>query len=91
MHRFSFPRPIVFPSEETLSQIQSFLKDYYFDMHGASQFTKLSSVIDEAALARLLTKLAVGSATVWWSLLELKEMVSLYQRSRKNKFHDPLS
>jgi len=38
--------------------------------------------LDEAYLARVLTKLAVGSATVWWSLLEVKEFITLH---RKNK------
>jgi hypothetical protein len=75
-----------FPSlEEILSALDNLRAEYYLDTQGIPQFSRLSSVIDEAALARILTKLAVGTATVWWSLLEIKEVLSLYQKSRKNK------
>lgn len=71
-------------SEQILrSRIDKLLQEYCFDIQGVP-VTKFSAMIDEATLARLLTKLAVGSATVWWSLLEIKDMVSLYRRSRKN-------
>lgn len=66
-------------------RIKEFLSEYYFDTQGLPPLNRVSSVIDEAALARILTKLAVGSATVWWSLVEIREVVSLYRRSRKNK------
>lgn len=64
--------------------IEDILSQYYFDTQGLP-LSKASSIIDEAALARILTKLAVGSATVWWSLLEIKELVTLYRKSRKNR------
>jgi hypothetical protein len=72
-------------SDDSFRQrIETFLSEYYFDTQGIP-LSKLSAVIDEAALAKILTKLAVGSATVWWSLLEIKEIVSLYRNSRKNR------
>lgn len=58
-----------------LSQkINSFFQESYFDVQGINPgFPNL----DEAYLARVLTKLAVGSATVWWSLLEVKDFIKL--------------
>jgi len=38
--------------------------------------------LDEAYLARVLTKLAIGSATVWWSLLEIKEFLTLHRKAK---------
>lgn len=31
----------------------------------------------ETQLARILTKIAIGSATVWWSVLELKDFLKI--------------
>lgn len=67
------------------NRLKEIFSEYYFDAQTLPPFSRISSLIDEAALARLLTKLAVGSATVWWSLLEIREMASLYKRSRKNR------
>lgn len=68
-----------------LNHVKELLSEYHFDMQGLPPLSRFSSVIDEATLAKVLTKLAVGSATVWWSLLEIREMVSLYKRSRKKR------
>lgn len=65
--------------ESHKSQIQNNIKEYLedccFDMQGLSS-NPLSSVA-ETQLARILTKIAIGSATVWWSVLELKDFVSI--------------
>lgn len=75
------------------SKIEEFFDDNYFDVQG---ITPGISSLDEAYLARILTKLAIGSATVWWSLLEIKDFINLrninkrragfYDLSRKDPF-----
>lgn len=70
---------------EIVTKLKELKSEYYFDTHGAQPFTKITSLIDEAYLAKVLTKLAVGTATVWWSLIEMKEIVSMYKKTRKMK------
>jgi len=60
-------------------KINNFFEDIYLDIQGLSPGM---TSLDEVYLARVLTKLAIGSATVWWSLLEVKEFIALH---RKNK------
>ena len=60
-------------------KIESSLEEYYFDVQGVSASF---GTLDEAYLARVLTKLAIGSATVWWSMLEIKDFFALYKRNR---------
>lgn len=67
------------------NKINDINSQYYFDVQGSQPFTKITSMVDEAYLAKILTKLAVGSATVWWSAMEMKEILSMYKKSRKNK------
>jgi len=62
------------------SKIQHKLDDCYLDIQGINP--SLNS-LDEAYLARLLTKLAVGSATVWWSLIEIKDFMRLRSSAMK--------
>jgi hypothetical protein len=38
--------------------------------------------MDEQYLARVLTKMAIGSATVWWSILEVKDFLVLRKKSK---------
>jgi hypothetical protein len=60
-------------------KIDSALEDVYFDVQGISNtYTSL----DEAYLARVLTKLAIGTATVWWSALEVKDFFILRKKSK---------
>jgi len=61
-------------------KIDSFSQDYFFDIQSVNPAAKL---IDEQQIAKILTKLAVGSATVWWSILELKEMYLIHRSSKK--------
>jgi len=68
------------------SKINSFLEDSYFDIQGLSPGS-LGSTMDEQYLARVLTKLAIGSATVWWSILEVKDFLVLRKKSKGLK-HD---
>ena len=65
---------------ELKSKIDKFLDEHYLDIQGMSPGL---NVFDEATLARLLTKLAVGSATVWWSLLEMKDFLVHYKTNRR--------
>jgi len=55
-------------------KIELFFEDSYFDVQGINPGLPN---LDEAYLARLLTKLAVGSATVWWSLIEIKDFMKM--------------
>lgn len=57
------------------TKISDLLEDSYFDVQGLTPGT--ASSIDEQYLARVLTKLAIGSATVWWSILEVKDFIVL--------------
>ena len=68
------------------TKLKTFLDDSYFDVQGLSPGS-LSSSLDEQYLARVLTKLAIGSATVWWSLLEVKDFLIL-RRKAKGIRHD---
>lgn len=54
--------------------IQSKLDDYYFDVQSVGSSNPL---MDESQLIKLVTKLSVGIATVWWSALELKDYIKL--------------
>jgi hypothetical protein len=67
-------------------KINSFLEDSYFDIQGLSPGS-LGSTMDEQYLARVLTKMAIGSATVWWSILEVKDFLVLRKKSKGLK-HD---
>lgn len=53
-------------------KISSLYDNAYFDVQG---FDPTS--ITESQIARLLTKIAVGSVTVLWSFVELKNLVKL--------------
>lgn len=55
------------------NKINSSLDDYYFDI----QSMGTPSAVDESQLVKLVTKLAVGVATVWWTAIELKDYVKL--------------
>jgi hypothetical protein len=72
--------------QELQLRINSFLEDSYFDIQGLSPGS-LGSTMDEQYLARVLTKMAIGSATVWWSILEVKDFLVLRKKSKGLK-HD---
>lgn len=61
--------------QELTQQLNDYLDDCCLDVQSLSS-SSLSSAA-ETQLARILTKIAIGSATVWWSLLELKEFVNI--------------
>jgi hypothetical protein len=52
--------------------IQSYLDDCCFDVQANTNNT-LSGT--EAYLVKILSKIAIGSATVWWSIIELKQFI----------------
>lgn len=66
-------------------KINNSLDGYYFDV----QSLGAPSVLDESHLAKLLTKLAVGVATVWWTAVELKDYVKL--RKAHSQFEDTIN
>jgi hypothetical protein len=59
--------------------IDEFFKNSYFDVQG---ITPGINSLDEAYLARILTKLAISSATIWWSILEVKDFFNLRRKSK---------
>lgn len=66
--------------QEFSDKLTEFFDDNYFDVHGMSP--SMSPSLDEAYIARVLTKLAIGTATVWWSILEIKDFFQLRRKSK---------
>lgn len=56
------------------NKVQNYLDDCCFDIQGISSSQSLSSTA-EVQLARILTKIVVGAASVWWSALEFREFL----------------
>jgi hypothetical protein len=73
---------IKFKQDRLSAKLEDTLSNYYFDVQGINPGVSL----DEAYLARVFTKIAVGSATVWWSLLELKDFLELRRNLKRRKF-----
>jgi hypothetical protein len=72
--------------KENLSlKINNSLEDYYFDVQSMGS----PSALDESQLAKLVTKLAVGVATVWWTALELKDYIKL--RKAHSEFEESIN
>ena len=65
---------------ELSEKLTEFFDENYFDIHAMS--SNMSPSLDEAYIARVLTKLAIGTATVWWSVLEMKEFFQLRRKSK---------
>lgn len=65
--------------QELQQSIEKFFDESFFDVQGFS--TGIGS-LDEAYLARVLTKLAIGTATVWWSILEVRDFFHLRRKSK---------
>jgi hypothetical protein len=66
--------------EKLQRSIDDFLQKNFLDIQGITA----SNSLDEAYLARILTKLAVSSATVWWSILEVKQFINLRKNIKGN-------
>ena len=59
-------------TEKLQESIRSYLDDCCFDV----QFNPTGTLSGtEAYLVKLISKIAIGSATVWWSLIELRQFV----------------
>lgn len=56
--------------EKLNNKINYFLENSYFDIQGLDPTS-----ITENQIARLLTKVTVGSVTVLWSILELRNLI----------------
>lgn len=61
------------------NKINSSLDGYYFDIQSISS----STPIDESQLVKLVTKFAVGVATVWWTAIEIKDYIKLKRMDSK--------
>lgn len=59
------------------AKIENKLNSIYFDVQGLNV-----SKITEHHIARLITKVAVGAVTVWWSLLELRSVYNTRKTPR---------
>jgi hypothetical protein len=59
---------------EYKNKVQNYLDDCCLDIQGISSSQTLSSTA-EVQLARILTKIVVGAASVWWSALEFREFL----------------
>jgi hypothetical protein len=66
--------------EKLQRSIDDFLQKNFLDIQGITA----SNSLDESYLARILTKLAVSSATVWWSILEVKQFINLRKNIKGN-------
>lgn len=64
------------------NKINNFLDETYLDVQSLSP--NIAS-LNEAYLARILTRLAVGTATVWWSVIEIKDFIVLHKKSKAFK------
>lgn len=67
------------------TKIQSYLNDCYFDI-GATPSNGLPFIIDEAKLAKMLTKIVVSTATIVTTTLSLKQYareISLHYKRNK--------
>jgi hypothetical protein len=72
-----------------VDKINTISDEYYFDIHSMSSV----SALDESHLIKLVSKLAVGVATVWWTAIELKDYINLKKKDSKieESLHDILS
>lgn len=61
--------------QELRNTIAEYFDDCCFDIHGISSSSSLSSA-SEVQLARILTKIAIGAASIWWSLIEFRDFIS---------------
>ena len=67
------------------NKINQSLDGYYFDIQSISS----STPIDESQLVKLVSKFAVGVATVWWTAIELKDYIKL--KKMDSKIEDSLN
>ena len=63
------------------NKFKTFFEENYLDVQGLSPNI---NALDEAYLARVLTKLTISAATIWWSVLEIKAFVILRRKSKMN-------
>lgn len=63
--------------QDIANKLQDVLNNSYLDVQGLTPGN-----ITETQIARLLTKVAVGSVTVFWSIIELKNIVKFRKSLR---------
>lgn len=66
--------------EQLTDKINDYFEDCCFDIQGISGSQSVANLA-EAQMAKILTKIVVGAASVWWSALELREFL----KSRKSQ------
>lgn len=57
------------------NKILDYLNDCCFDIQGISSSSSLSSAA-EVQLAKILTKVVIATASIWWSIIELREFIA---------------
>ena len=57
--------------------VEEKLDNVYFDVQGINV-----SKITEHHVARLITKVAVGAVTIWWSLMELRTIYNIRKSTK---------
>jgi len=62
--------------QQKIDKIQQYLNDCCFDIQGISSSQSLMNTA-EAQLARILTKIVVGGASIWWSVMELRQFLKI--------------
>jgi hypothetical protein len=65
-------------------RLEKFFEETDFDVSGIPS----STVINEAYLAKIATKIAVGLATVYWSSLELRDFYRLRKSLLRKAYPD---
>jgi hypothetical protein len=60
--------------QQIIVKTNNYIDDCCFDIQGMSSSHSLMNAA-ESQMARILTKIVVGAASIWWSTLELKEFI----------------
>jgi len=67
--------------KQLTDKLNNYFEDCCFDIQGISSSQGVSNLA-EAQMAKILTKIVVGAASVWWSALELRDFLK-NRRSQK--------
>lgn len=67
--------------KQLATKINTYFEDCCFDIQGISGSQSVANLA-EAQMAKILTKIVVGAASVWWSALELRDFLK-NRRSQK--------
>lgn len=69
--------------QDRVTQLESKINDYFEDTYFDFQSMTAGKItVNESQIVRLVTKIAVGVVTVWWSSLELKSVLKSIKHTR---------